>query len=154
MQKIWKPIKNYEGLYEVSNCGEVRNKNKKLLKPRIDKDGYVRVMLSKNSKLKLCQVHRLVANTFLGESELTVNHKDENKQNNNLDNLEFMTNKENNRYSKCKKVSQYDIEGKFIKTYQSLDEAESKYNNNHISECCKGKRKTASGYIWRYGNAS
>ena len=96
--EIWKKINNYEN-YEVSSLGNVRNKNTgRILKPGII-GGYYCVGLS-NIKTKTFSVHRLVALTFIEnpENKTDVNHKDKNKLNNNLVNLEWNTSKENNTH--------------------------------------------------------
>ena len=104
MSEIWKSILDYEGLYEVSNYGRVRSvyRYKRILKPMISNSGYERVDLFKNKNRKQFSVHRLVALTFIDnpEGKEIVNHKDENKLNNHMDNLEWVTNKEN-----CEKLS-------------------------------------------------
>ena len=108
MQEIWKDIENYEGLYQVSNYGNIRSLNAiinckgakgienhirkgRILKPSINTKGYYYVNLSKNGKVKNLRVHRLVANAFLkNEYNLPIiNHIDGNKLNNNILNLEF-----------------------------------------------------------------
>lgn len=109
--EIWKPIPNFEGLYEVSNLGRVkrldkyincRNYKKRLLKEKIMKpirhrDGYNYVRLYNNKKIKIVSVHRLVAETFISnlENKSQINHIDGNKTNNNVNNLEWVTPKEN-----------------------------------------------------------
>lgn len=93
--EIWKGINGYEGLYQVSNLGRVKSK-RKILKP-INGE-YLKVGLSKNGVQKTLYIHRLVAETFLGRSNLQVNHKDENKHNNYVDNLEWISFKENMNY--------------------------------------------------------
>ena len=106
MQNIeWKPIKGYEGLYEVSNDGRVRRnrfingshnfEKIKECKQTLNSWGYMTVNLCKNGKSNTKRVHRLVAIAFLGESDLQIDHIDGNKQNNRLDNLEYVTPKEN-----------------------------------------------------------
>lgn len=98
MQEIWKDIKEYEGLYQISNLGNVKSlKRNKLLKPIKDKDGYLCVTLYKMCKLKEKKVHRLVAQTFIlnPENKPQVNHIDGNKQNNVVNNLEWCTRLEN-----------------------------------------------------------
>lgn len=114
MEEVWKPIKNYEGYYEVSNKGEVRtvtrfvpNSGKhgmwyesRILKFNIDKDGYCTVALQREGKVKRCKVHRLVLSTFDNcESDLQVNHIDGNKLNNCLNNLEWVTSSENIKHA-------------------------------------------------------
>lgn len=96
-EEIWKDIPNYEGLYQVSNLGKIKsNYNNKILKPSIDKFGYVRFSATKNKKQKTLRIHRLVKEIFDPISNfLQVNHKDGNKQNNKLNNLEWCTDSEN-----------------------------------------------------------
>ena len=106
---IWKDIKGYEGLYQISNSGEVKSlsravKNRystrtvkeKILVKCIDKMGYYKVNLSKNDKKKTYKIHKLVADHFLNEKNECVNHKDGNKLNNSVDNLEYTTYSYNN----------------------------------------------------------
>lgn len=109
MQEIWKDVKGYEGLYQVSNLGRVKSiqyfnhKNNKaytrnrLLKPIINEKGYARVDLFKNKKSKRVRIHRLVAETFIPNmyNLPEINHIDGNKQNNCIDNLEWCTHKHN-----------------------------------------------------------
>lgn len=185
-KEYWKPVVGYEGLYEVSNWGRVKslkrlvkthNKwgecyitiNEKILKKRIDKYGYERVMLYKHGKSKLKQVHRLVAEAFIDNPDNLpcVNHKDENKLNNNVDNLEFCSVLYNNTYNerhkkiagkningkKSKPVLQYNLDGTFVREWPSTMECERNgYNNTGISQCCLGKLKTYKGFIWKYKN--
>lgn len=98
---IWKDIPEYEGLYKISNYGEIYSTySNKLLKPRLDKDGYAQVTLYKNHQPKTLRIHRLVAITYIPNPNnySCVNHKDENKKNNAVDNLEWCTIKYNNNY--------------------------------------------------------
>lgn len=106
MREIYKPVKGYEGLYEVSNLGNVKSLKKvrgralsgeRLLKPHIV-NGYVMVTLCKDSKPFNASVHRLIAEAFIPnpENKETINHIDGNKQNNSIDNLEWATQRENN----------------------------------------------------------
>lgn len=103
MQEIWKDIPNYEGLYQASNLGRIKSiryfnhvnnqiyPREKILKPILNEKGYCRVDLSKSGESKRHRVHRLVAKTFLPNpyNLLEVNHIDGNKQNNNVNNLEW-----------------------------------------------------------------
>lgn len=167
MKEVFKDIKDYEGIYQISNFGRIKSlhnyRKNNILKPKIKK-GYYQIGLRKNNKRKWYSVHRLVAQTFLpNENNLPqVNHKDENKLNNNVNNLEWCSASYNNCYGTrikrvqektSKKVLQYDLKGNFIKEYNSLREATEKNNIKSISNislCCNGKYKQAGGYIWKY----
>ena len=99
-QEIWKPIAECNGEYYVSSWGRVKSckKGKEIiLKPCLHKKGYLLISLRTNKNKKTYHIHRLVAQTFIinYENKLTVNHKDGNKKNNNIDNLEWMTHQEN-----------------------------------------------------------
>lgn len=109
MKEIWKDIKEYEGLYQISNLGNVkslpkmvgfRKRKEKILKTYYDKNGYVKVILCKENKTRFLSVHRLMAEAFIPNPNNfpQINHKDENKQNNNLENLEWCTCKYNINY--------------------------------------------------------
>lgn len=173
-KEIWKDIPNYEGMYQISNLGNVKsiykNGNTKILTGGIKK-GYRQVILVKNKKRKYASVHRLVAETFIPNPNNLpqVNHKDGNKSNNNVDNLEWCTQSENQIHAyknglqkplyakinpKAKKVKQYDLKNNLINCYNGIKEA-SRINNinpRDITKCCKYKRKQVGGYIWRYAN--
>lgn len=98
MKEVWKDIEGYEGLYQISNLGRVKRvATGKVLKGGKDKDGYLMVKLYKNNIRSNKKIHRLVAEAFIPnpENKPQVNHADENKTNNSLDNLEWMTAKEN-----------------------------------------------------------
>lgn len=112
---IWKDIKGYEGIYQISNYGEVlrlssydsRNhlRNKRILKQRKNADGYMQVGLHKNGQEKKFLIHRLVAENFIDNPNeyLEINHKDENKQNNSVINLEWCNRKYNVNYGNAQK---------------------------------------------------
>lgn len=165
-EEVWKDVKNYDGLYQVSNLGNVKSLNRKgtkggLIKQDLRKDGYLQVHLTKNRKMKNYLVHRLVAEAFISNLNNLeeINHKDENKQNNKLDNLEFCTRKYNMNYGtrpykNAKKVCQTDLNNNIIKIWNSIREASrnTNINSSHISKCCKGLLRTSGGYIWRYSN--
>lgn len=105
-KRIWKDIPGFEGLYQVSNDGKVRSLNynrtgkKQILKQSMDRGGYKMVQLWKNNKKETCKVHRLVAQTFIPNPNNwpQVNHKDENKSNNHISNLEWCTQEYNSNY--------------------------------------------------------
>ena len=184
-KEIWKNIKGYEGLYQISNYGKVKSleryyfsgmynaikkyQNENIRKTEKSKNGYLRVTLSKNGKLKKYSIHRLVAETFIPNPNnlLQVNHIDENKENNYYKNLEWCDSEYNVNYgkrnekakksmiaSKGKKINQYDLKGNFIKQYFSISDASKQFKNkrSNISACCRKKQKTAFGYIWEYAN--
>ena len=173
--EVWKPVKNYEGLYEVSNFGRVRSldryvrlggkqksnqlvlKKGKILSERDNGHGYKAVHLTVNQITKDKYVHRLVAQAFLDNPNNLpeVNHKDENKANNCLDNLEWCTSQYNDYYgnhlkTNSKPVIMYDLQMNFIDEFKSISEAEKVTGARGISAVCNGKRHTAGGYIWRY----
>ena len=182
MQEIWKDLPDYEGLYEISNLGNVRTVfryktiynykckdfikiplKQVILKGSVSKSGYRQIVLRKDNKCKLKLVHRLVAETFIPNPNNypQVNHKDEDKTNNRVDNLEWCTCKYNMNYGTVskriakkfhKKVNQYSLQGDFIKTWDSIKEANTYYNTSHISECCRGHLKQVKNYVWRYAN--
>lgn len=96
----WRSVKGYEGLYEISDTGIVKSIRRPgakggNLKPDVMYDGYHQVTLYKNNVTTRFKVHRLVAIAFIGESDLCVNHIDGNRSNNNVDNLEWVTHKQN-----------------------------------------------------------
>lgn len=167
----WKPIPGYEANYEVSDNGEFRRiKDSRTLKVFITEAGYGRVFLYKNSVRKSFLAHRLVAETFLGEppaSDSQVNHKDGQKLNNAVDNLEWCTASENMKHSfgiglrennkakllekNHKEVNQYTMQGDLVKTWFSLSDAARSLNLSvsNICNCCKGRIKSTGGYTWR-----
>ena len=158
----WKSIAGYEGLYEVSYLGMVKSLKhgkEKILKPRKDTSGYLQVVLYKDGHGKNIRVHRLVAETFIPNPNNleTVNHKDEVKTNNVASNLEWMSREDNVAYSQPqwekRSVQMLDKStGELLATFPSLHEAErvTGIANHSISSCCKGKQKSAGGYIWKY----
>lgn len=158
MEEIWKDVKGYEGHYKISNLGKVETlkKDRKLLK-FIKRSGYNYASLSMNGKRKNEAVHRLVAKHFI-ENPLNkemVNHKDGNKQNNNVLNLEWVTVKENNQHAfntglmDSKKVKVIRSDG--VK-FESIVEA-SRFLGVHwscVRDVLKGKQKTTKGYTFTY----
>lgn len=169
MNEIFKDIEGYEGIYQISNLGRVKSLNynhtrkEKILKPR-NCHSYLRVQLYKNGQKEMPFIHRLVAQAFLSNPQNLpeVNHKDEDKSNNCVDNLEWVTRKENINYGtrtlraaeKCsKKVLQFTKDGTFIQEWPSAYEIWHqlpKFRQSAICDCCNGKRKSAYKFIWRY----
>ncbi len=157
MSKIWKPIPNYEGFYEVSESGEIRNSSGKILSPNKMHNGYMRIRLCMNGIHKTHGVHRLVASAFIPNPNNypQVNHKDENRLNNHYSNLEWCTNQYNNNYgnhshnisvSNGHKVKCVELD----RTFHSMHEAERelKVCRVCIAKCLKGKQSMAGGYHW------
>lgn len=174
-KEIWKDIPNYEGLYQVSNLGRIKSleridalgnrRKEKILKPQISNNGYYRVQLCKNSKVRFYLVHRLVWIAFNGQisESIQVNHINEIKTDNRLENLNLMTCKENINYGSrnervskklSKVVLQFTLDNILIKEYHNTMQVarENGFNQGHISDCCNGKRKTAHGFKWKYKN--
>lgn len=163
-----KDITGYDGEYKVSDDGEVYGKRfKRPLKKHISPNGYYRVKLYKDSKPKMFQVHRIVATAFLENSQNKpqVNHKDGNKLNNKVSNLEWCTQSENLAHA-CKHglidtskawhanekaVCQCDMDGNIIKVWESMSKAARELNIqiSSISFCCSGRIKSAGGYKWQ-----
>ena len=174
MMEEWKEIPGYEGLYEVSNKGNVRNvRRNKLLRLSKTNNRYIRVSLCKNGIKTGLTVHRLVAEAFIENpyNLPEVNHIDEDKTNNSVDNLEWCDHKYNMNYGTINRrrgeslgygkdnpysipIIQYDKNGEFIKEWDSTMDVERELHIQHsnITKCCKKQLhfKTAGGFIWRY----
>ena len=162
MDEIWRDIEGYEGLYQISNKGRVKSLKwgkERILKPGITGSGYLKVLLCKNRMIKHIKIHRLVANAFIPnpENKPQVNHKDENKFNNSVNNLEWSTAKENNNFGTrneriSRKILQYSKSGDFIREWTGAHEVERVLgiDNSHIIACCKGKLKSSGGFVWKY----
>lgn len=169
MTEIWKDIKDYEGLYQVSNLGRVKSLNyrhtgrERVMEPSKHKVGYLLVSLCKDGKQKTFLIHRLVAEDFIPnpENKPEVNHKSENKQDNRVENLEWVWHKDNCNHgtrnkrvakAQSKTVIQFSKTGEFIREWESLHEIERQlgYFIQNISKCCLGQTKSAYGYFWKY----
>ena len=159
MKEIWKEIKDFNN-YQISNLGRVKNNFGKILKPQLRHGYYDIGLYNEEYKLrpKLIKIHRLVAETFIPNPNNypVVNHKDENKINNSVNNLEWCTTKYNLNYGKRnnkirKRVLQFDSNNNFIKEYNSITEA-SKECNIPVSCICRScvTHYKTGGYIWRY----
>lgn len=164
--EIWKPIEGYEDRYAVSNMGQVMNiKSRRILKLKTERNGYVRAHLSKNNKPKSVSVHRLVALAFVPNPNgyPTVNHIDEDKQNNSASNLEWTTMSYQNTYgvgavnrnrAKERAVYQYTMDGEFIARFDSVKKAAVALglNPSNIHSVCKGikRYKSTGGFKFKY----
>ena len=173
MKENWKDIKGYEGIYQVSDRGRIKNvRTGRILKPMLA-GAYLYVGFWRNNHKKCYKIHRLVAEAFIPNPDNLpqVNHKDENKLNNNLDNLEWCTAKYNSNYgtrskrsnekrknnkSQSKPVCQYSLDGELIKVWPSAMEITRQlgYCVSHISECCNGTLKRYKKFIWKYHTPS
>lgn len=180
MAEVWKPVVGYEGLYEVSSLGRVRSiphdvpcvcgrrtvPGRVLCPSKSKTTQYMSVCLSDGNRKKTYLVHRLVALAFLPNPNKypAINHKDENKENNCVSNLEWCTPIYNNNYgtikqrisaknkiSKCKPVAQM-LNGAVITIFPSTISAKHIADPGHIGACCNGNRKSAGGYQWAFVN--
>lgn len=179
--EIWITIKQNEN-YEISNTGKVRNKKtKRILKPAISNKGYYLVALSNKCKSHTYTIHKLVMQHFdrCAFDYEVINHIDGNKLNNNINNLEYITQKDNcikawqqglcenvrkGAYKKIHKkeiktsreVIQFNFEGNEINRFVSVRDAERQtgINNSNIIRCCQGKNNNAGGYLWKYARTT
>ena len=191
--EVWRDVKDYEGLYQVSNMGNVKSLDRvviyntskkhiyksKLIKPSVVK-GYLRISLSKENIIKNIVIHRLVAQAFIPNPNNLpqVDHINTNTTDNRMENLRWVTSKENHNnpltkehHSKAQKgekcywygktgkdhhsskpVLQFDKEGNFIREWDCINDIERQlgFRHNDISRCCNGHRKTAYGYVWKF----
>lgn len=172
--EVWMKIEGYEGLYEVSNEGRVRSLNYRhtgeirILKPAICYGGYLQVHLCKDGKKKFFKVHRLVANAFIANTLNLpqVNHINEVKIDNRVENLEWCTCKDNINHGThnqraneaktngklSKPVLQFTKNGEFVREWPSVMEVQRVlgFHCSTISKCCRGERKSYKGFIWKY----
>lgn len=174
MEEIWRDIPGYEGMYQVSSRGNVRSLNwgnrgyTRNLYLKKHNRGYRHVELRKDGKVKSFTVHRLVATVFIPNPNnySTVNHKDEDKTNNSVDNLEWCSMSQNMKhtiglhqdkyhvegkpFSRNEKVVQMSKSGEVLRVWDNLIsiKRETGWSQWSIDQCCRGIRKTAYGYSW------
>ena len=181
--EIWKDIKGYEGKYQVSNKGRIKSLSRaiphlgsfRVIPERImtqhvsSTNGYYMVSLCKDNKYEWMLTHRIVATAFIPNPNNLpyINHKDEIKTHNNVENLEWCTHKYNTNYGTCQErrilslaktlknkskfIIQYTISGEFVAKYNGRSEIlKSGLNYATIIRCCKRKINTSYGYVWRY----
>ena len=171
--EVWKDVPNYNGYYKASNIGRVRSVNRLdmlgrlckgvMLKPYIDEDGYERITLQNDGKSIFIGVHKVVAMTFLENPKNynQINHKDENKLNNRVDNLEWCDSKYNMNYgtklertakSRSKPVIMKDEDGNFVRRFDSLTQVENElgFCSAHIGWACREYEGLAHGYRWNW----
>lgn len=186
MCEEWKDIKGYENIYQISNFGNIRRINRwagnqcksvyvadvKDVLPYMDDFGYMKVCLSYHNKSKHFRVHRLVAQAFIPNPDKLpqVNHKDEDKTNNRVDNLEWCTAAYNSNYGTRtqriseknlvrgakRSINQYSKDGVFIREWKSLTDAANTLGLriSKISSCCHNRNKSSGGYIWKFTDES
>lgn len=171
--EIWKDIEGFEGFYQVSTFGRVRGVDRyigyrngkkrfwkgEIKKPTVTAKGYLKISMFNGDKKKTDEIQRLVARAFIPNplNKAYVNHKDGNKKNNRVENLEWTTPSENTIHARevlkvaIKGVDQYDLSGNFIAHYESQKKAA---EATHTCKCgisnnvC-GRRKKAGGYVWK-----
>ena len=167
--EIWKDVVGYEGLYQVSDRGNVSSIVRKdsigrkcggiILRPIPDANGYIRVSLCKNGKVKKKLIHRLVLEAFVENPNNLpeVNHLDENKANNELSNLEWCDIRYNSNYgtrnersaqARSKRVKAVNVETGEVLTFSSITEAGRKgYSRGRVSEACRGAYRSGNGKL-------
>ena len=181
MSEEWRDVAGYEDLYQVSSEGRVKSLERTyidksgreryvkecILKPGMDKGGYLRVGLCDGEKRKTFKVHRLVCEAFHEnpDNKPQVNHVNEIKTDNRASNLEWATARENSNFgtrnerigkksaiTKSKPICQYTLDEKIVKAWASLTEVkrETGFSQGNISQAAHGNRKTAYGFIWKY----
>lgn len=185
LKEIWKEIPNYEGLYKVSNLGRIKSLKRiislfgkldrvhaeRILRSSKGTNGYLQVYLCYDGLRPVFRVHRIVAFAFVENplNKLYVNHKDGNRQNNHVSNLEWCTKSENALHAyrvlgivnsqkgkiahNRKAVMCFDKSGKLINEYACIKEVEKDgFSRSQVSKCCKGSHKMHSNHIWRFKN--
>ena len=180
MTEVWKDIRDFEGLYQISNLGRIKSLQRyvrvggggfrplqeRIISPVKCLNGYLEANLNKNGKRYVKLLHRVVAEAFLPNPHgyPQINHKDEDLTNCAVDNLEWCTAKYNANYGtrnvrmmenrEFKPVDQYDKYGNFIKHYDKITDAtnETGADTSAIIRVCKGKQHTSLGYVWKYSD--
>lgn len=174
--EIWRPVIGYEGRYEVSNLGRIKSLSRivdngysrrkireRILSQNLSHSGYRFIVVTKDGKQHSLRVHRLVAMAFIknphGYNE--VNHKNEIKTDNRVENLEWCNREYNNNYGTrnlrigiyaSKRVAMLDMEGNVLRIFPSEKSAEEYLGvrGGHIGQCCHGSRLTVGGYKWAF----
>ena len=175
MEKIWKDIPGFVGVYQVSNTGKIYSVKKNIiLRPSISDRGYLHVVLYNKKTKKNLRINRIVAEAFIPnpENKPLVNHKNGIKTDNRVENLEWVTDGENKIHSyrilkntpprlgktgelcSCSKPVLQIKNGVIIARFVGLAEAQRQTGTAYqlISGCCRGKHKTANGFSWKYDN--
>jgi len=185
MKEIWKDIPGYEGYYQVSNKGNIKSlerqkksgqgyfyRKERILKKILMSTGYHFVHLCKGKNIKMTSCHRLMATAFIPnpENKPQINHKNGNKTDNRLENLEWVTRKENAKHAydngltkppkppimrgknnpKSRAVIQLTKDGKKVNEFDCIEEAKRDTGIKHIASVVSKNRMTAGGYKWEY----
>lgn len=175
----WKDVVGYEGIYKVSSNGEIFSViSGKNLRPVKSSTGYLHVQLYLNHKPKTINVHKIVADAFLPPKDgcPEINHKDGNKANNDLTNLERVSKKENARHAintglrksspmagrtgasnpRSKEILQYSLSGEYLRSFYGISEASRIIgcHSSAITACLTGRKKSGANYIWKYKTSS
>ena len=178
-KEIWRDIRGYEGLYQVSNLGRVKSlRSNNILKGGSYPNGYLFVGLCKHNKVKTCMRHRLVAQAFIPNllNKPEVDHINTDKNDNTVENLRWVTHYENDhnpltvkhrmkahvglkervgkKHTQSKEVLQLALDGKVVRDWESIGEVERHlgFGHSNIISCLKGRQKTSYGYKWEYKN--
>lgn len=177
-KEIWRPVAGLEGIYEVSNKGRVRSLDRveiqkngiarkrkgRIIKTSIKQNGYAHFRLSHNGEATDVSVHRVVAAAFIPNphNHPCINHKDGNRANNFVENIEWCTYKYNNEYMNrinraveargCRKIGKYSKDGVLLDVYRSTNMAASvnRLSRGNLYSALHGKQKTCGGYKWKY----
>lgn len=182
LNEEWRDVQDYEGVYQVSNYGRIKrvehtkvyksaNQSGKfmahyrydamILKPCFDSGGYIQIHLCRHQKKRWTKIHRLVAEAFLPNPDNLpqVNHKDGNKENSRLDNLEWVSMSDNMQHAyktglnfgRVKAILQFDLNGNFVQEFKSITEAAKAVDRNpsSIQSHLKGKTTQCGGYMWK-----
>lgn len=187
MVENWVPVKTWKngilhdftGYYEVNNLGKIRTVEhyvkhnyggqklvkSHIVKQQLSKSGYKRVMFYKLNTVLNCSVQRIVYESFNGQipTGMQVNHINEDKTDNRLENLNLMTPEQNSNWgtrnqrlakSLSVPINQYDLDGNYICTWSSAREIEEScgFSHQNVQKCATGKTKTAYNYVWRYAS--
>lgn len=162
--EAWKDVTGFEGLYQVSNLGRIKSflQNRKELKPAPNKSGYLKVVLRRDGRSFTLRVNRIVAIAFIPnpDHKPEVNHKNGNKLDNNVGNLEWNTRLENQRHAidngfkifQSKQVAQYTLSNKLVSIFKNSREANTKtsLDRRMINRACRGARPSYAGFKWAY----
>lgn len=176
-KEVWVNIKGYEGLYEISNLGRIRTIPREryngfgkhwvdsiIRKPQMSNKGYHILRLTKDGVTKNYRVHRLVAQHFIPNPNnyKIINHINEIKTDNRVENLEWCTQQYNLEYGNTRlrqsigqsiPVVKCDKNGNIIKKYDSMISVKDDgFNNGCVGMCCSGERQSHGGYKWRYAD--